>query len=212
MIRDKFKKKSDKQTETDTIKLVEEPTALDEQFTSPSSALSQPDDENGQLEKNLDDLKIELEQEKEKRLRLQAEFENFRKRTANEFSQIIRSAGERLIKQILPVIDDFERLFDHSDEKSDREALLKGIELIQQKFEAILTAEGLQPIKALGEPFDSEIHEAFSQIEDSEHPHGTVINEIQKGYRLGDRIIRFSKVIVSKTPEKPQDLEEKTDE
>lgn len=208
----KTKNKTVKKTETDQSEVSVKSVGSNDENSEESTKTSNHLEEIAQLKKNIEDLKLDVSREREKPLRLQAEFENFRKRTANEFSQIIKSAGERLIKQLLPVIDDFERLFNRDNEKADRAALLKGIELIHQKLQSILSAEGLTPINALGEPFDSEFHEALSQIEDFERPNGTVINEIEKGYRLGEKIIRFSKVIVSKLPEETEEKIEKSDE
>lgn len=157
-----------------------------------------------EFDNRINELQEQLEQERDKRLRVLAEYDNFRKRTQQEFQQIIQSAGERLIKQLLPVLDDFERLFDHDAIQADNAALHKGVELIYQKLTDILSAEGLQSISAINEPFNAEIHEALAQIEDDTKPEGTILNEIEKGYRLGNKIIRFSKVMVS-TASKSED-------
>lgn len=168
-----------------------------------------PEAKIADLEKSLEELKVELEAEQEKRLRALADWDNYRRRTQHEFEQIIKGAGERLIKQMLPVIDDFERLFDQDTSKVDNSTLLQGVELIYKKVWTALTAEGLEPTEALDKPFDAELHEAMAQIEDPSKPSFTVINEVEKGYRLGDKIIRHAKVIVSVVPETEK---ENTDE
>ncbi len=153
-----------------------------------------------ELEVGIEQLKRELEQEREKNLRTLADYDNFRKRTQSEFGRIIKTAGERLIAQMLPVLDDFERLFDHDPSELKDTSLLKGVEMIRQKLNDVLTSEGLQSIEAVGEPFDAELHEAMAQIKDRSKPDGVIIEETEKGYRLGDKIIRFSKVIVNSCP------------
>ncbi|HHE46613.1 MAG TPA: nucleotide exchange factor GrpE, partial [Bacteroidetes bacterium] len=127
------------------------------------------------LESRLRQLENELNLEKEKRLRTMADYDNFRKRTRVEFEQIIKGAGENLISRMLPVLDDFERLFNHDPAQLDRDSLLKGVAMIHKKLYAILEAEGLQPVEALGKPFDTEQHEALAQIQDPSKPDGIIV-------------------------------------
>ncbi|MDP8238140.1 MAG: nucleotide exchange factor GrpE [Candidatus Hatepunaea meridiana] len=159
------------------------------------------DKKKTKLKNTLKELTTKLELEKDKRLRALADFDNFRKRTQSEFGQIIKGANERLIKQMLPVLDDFERLLNQDSTDDNNTYLLQGAELIHKKLHAILSVEGLQPIEAVDKPFDANLHEAMAQMNDPSKPNGTVLTELEKGYRLGDRIIRFSKVFVSKVPE-----------
>ena len=147
----------------------------------------------GELEVRVEQLKRELEQEREKNLRTLADYDNFRKRTQSEFGRIIKAAGERLIAQMLPVLDDFDRLFNHDPSELNDISLLKGVEMIRQKLNAVLASEGLQPVEAIGELFNSELHEAMA-------PDGVIVEDTEKGYRLGDKIIRFSTVIVNSCP------------
>ncbi|NQT35090.1 nucleotide exchange factor GrpE [bacterium] len=159
------------------------------------------EDRISELETELAELGEKLKFEQGKCLRVQADYDNFRKRITAEFNQIITGAGERIITQMLPVMDDFERLFNHDSENVEKKALQHGVDLIYKKFQAVLNAEGLKPIEALGKPFDTGEHAALAQVEDSSKPDGTVIDEVEKGYRLGNKIIRYSKVIVNKIPE-----------
>ncbi|MCF7811793.1 nucleotide exchange factor GrpE [bacterium] len=144
------------------------------------------------------ELKDQIQQEQDKRVRLLAEYDNYRKRTQNEFAHLITSANARLIKQLLPVLDDFDRLFDHNNKDIDDSSIVQGVEMIYRKLQSAMEAEGLKAINAIDSPFDAELHEAVAEIENNERPAGTVINEIEKGYLLGSNIIRHAKVVVSK--------------
>ena len=153
-----------------------------------------------ELEKQIAALKAELEREVDRRLRVTAEYENYRRRTQTEFGQLIQGAGERIIKRLLPILDDFERLFNNDPSEVEAEALRRGAELIYKKLESTLSTEGLQPMDALHQQFDAEVHEAVAQMDDSHHPAGMVVAEVEKGYRLGDKIIRHPRVVVSREP------------
>jgi len=172
-----------------------------------------------ELEKSVADLKAEVESERDKRLRLLAEYDNYRRRTQSEYGQIIKSAGERIILKLLPALDDFGRFFAHHpipverasrplEQESANETggtpvlpILQAVELIQRKMIAILESEGLAPIDSVGQPFDAELHDAVAQVPHPEAVEGTVVAEAEKGYRLGDKIIRHAKVVISKAPE-----------
>ena len=133
----------------------------------------------------------------EKYLRLYSEFENFRRRTAKEKLEMIRTAGEEVISDLLPVMDDFERAVKHNQESEDLEALKEGIHLVFQKFKNTMTQKGLKEMEAAGEPFDPEIHEALTKIPaPSKDLKGKVVDVIEKGYFLNEKVIRYSKVVV----------------
>lgn len=139
----------------------------------------------------------ELAEYKDKFLRLYAEFENFRRRTAKERLEFEKTAIERLVVDILPVIDDFERAQSSMADSTDIDAVKEGVNLVQQKLVNTLTQKGLKPIGAQGEKFDSELHEAITQIPaPSDDMKGKVVDEVEKGYYLGEKVIRFSKVVI----------------
>ena len=141
----------------------------------------------------------ELDELRDQLLRLRAEFDNFRKRTARERQQIRDRASEHVIKDLLPVIDDLERACESIPVESENGSALKeGIELVLKSLWDILGRHGLQEIKALFQPFDPNFHEAVMAVETEDHPDDTVIEETQKGYSLGDRVIRPSHVVVAK--------------
>lgn len=133
----------------------------------------------------------------DKYLRLYSEFDNFRKRTAKEKLDIIKSASEDVIKNMLPIVDDFQRAMTHNVEVQDPESLKQGFELIYNKLLKSLEAKGLTPIEAQGEVFNADIHEAITNIPaPSEDMKGKIVDVVEQGYYLGEKIIRFPKVVV----------------
>jgi len=142
-------------------------------------------------------LQAELAEQKDKFVRLYSEFENFRRRTAKEKLDLIATAGEKIIKSLLPVLDDFERAQASLDEATDAKAIAEGVNLIKDKFQKVLEAEGLKPVDAKGKDFDADLHEGITQIPaPTEDMKGKVVDEIEKGYFLGEKIIRYSKVVI----------------
>ena len=140
-------------------------------------------------------------------LRAAADFENYKKRTARQFESIIRSAGDKILIELLDVVDSFERALQHKNGNSDVSALSEGMELIYNQMTTLLARYDVQPIEAVGKPFDPNLHEALIQVASDEHPEGTVAVEISKGYRLAGRVIRHSKVGVSKGAAKEETAE-----
>lgn len=142
-------------------------------------------------------LSQELQQEKEKFLRLFAEFENYKKRTSKERMELFKTAGQEVIVSMLPVLDDFERaLKDFNDEKDD--VHVQGITLINNKLNETLKQKGLAPTETqVGDTFNADLHEAITQIPaPSDDMRGKIIDIIEKGYTLGDKIIRYPKVVI----------------
>jgi molecular chaperone GrpE len=143
------------------------------------------------------DLTKQVELYKDQLLRRAAEFENYKRRTENEISNITKLANEYLISDILPIIDDFERSLSSGKEKSETDPFYKGVEMIYSKLMKILEQKGLKPIEVLNKPFDVNFHEAMMTMPKDGVEPNTVIQELEKGYLLFDRVIRHSKVIVS---------------
>ncbi len=142
-------------------------------------------------------LQQQLTAEKDKFLRLFAEFENYKKRTSKERMDLFKTAGQEVMTALLPVIDDFERALRELVKSQDKE-MFKGVELINIKFREILKSKGLEEIKVKsGDVFDAEVHEAITQIPaPSKKLKGKIIDVVEKGFKLGDRIIRHPKVVV----------------
>lgn len=139
----------------------------------------------------------ELAKEKDKFLRLFAEFENYKKRTTKERIDLFKTAGQEVIVSLLPVLDDFERAY-HEISKTEEKELLKGVELIKNKLNNTLKSKGLEPVDLkAGDEFNADVHEAITQIPaPSEDLKGKIVDVVEKGYKLGDKVIRFPKVVI----------------
>lgn len=142
-------------------------------------------------------LEEELAKEKDKFLRLFAEFENFKKRTSKERIDLFRTANQEVLQAMLPVLDDFDRAMTQIS-KSEDEVLLKGVELIHEKLKSTLVSKGLEEVEIkAGDAFDADFAEAITQIPaPSDDLKGKIVDVIEKGYKLGDKIIRFPKVVI----------------
>ncbi len=154
-------------------------------------------DNTAEADEAISILEAELHKEKDKFTRLFAEFENYKKRTTRERIELFKSAGQDVIQAMLPILDDFDRALVEISKSGD-ENLLKGVELIHSKFFKTLQSKGLEEIKvSVSDPFDSEIHEAITQVAaPSPELKGKIIDVIEKGYKLGGKIIRYPKVVV----------------
>lgn len=151
------------------------------------------DSEKNELEK----MAAEAADWKDKYVRLYADFENFRHRTAKEKVALIATASEGLMKDLLPVVDDFERSLKAMETAQDVESLKEGVGLIYHKLMKTLGNKGLTAIESIGKPFDAELQEAVTQIPaPSEDLKGCVVDELEKGYFLNDKTIRFAKVVI----------------
>lgn len=154
-------------------------------------------DDNAENVSEIDQLKSELAESKDKYLRLYSEFENFRRRTAKEKLTLINNASEDLISALLPVLDDFERASE-SNKEAEADTIREGFDLIHQKYKNILAQKGLKEMESKqGIAFDSELHEAITQIPAPKKKLvGKVVDVIEKGYYLGEKVIRFAKVVI----------------
>ena len=150
-----------------------------------------------QLEKEVETLNEKIAKEKDDYIRLMAEFDNFRRRTSQEKLEIVSMASTETIKGLLPVLDDCERAMNVLKESKDSEAAKEGTELIYHKLMAYLQSKGLAVIEALGQPFDTDLHEAVAQFPvQEEDKKGKVFDVVQTGYTLNGKVIRFAKVVV----------------
>lgn len=132
----------------------------------------------------------------DKFLRLYAEFDNYRRRTNKEKVELIANANERLLLDLIPTVDDFERAIANNGNVEDIEAVKEGFVLIYNKFKSTLESKGLKQMHAKGENFDSDLHEAIANIPGDESQKGKVIDDVEKGYFLNEKVIRFAKVVV----------------
>jgi molecular chaperone GrpE len=144
-----------------------------------------------------DKLKDEVAQANDKYLRLYAEFDNFRRRTREERTELLKTAGKEAIVAMLPILDDFERAEKAMQNATDINAVKEGVALVQNKLKSILAQKGLKEMEAIGTPFDADIHEAITSIPaPTDDLKGKVVDEMEKGYYLNDKVVRFAKVIV----------------
>ena len=163
---------------------------LPEEGVSAQEELNKMTDRCAELEKKYNDMHNDY-------LRLMADFDNFRKRTLREKADLLKNGGEGALKNLLPVIDDFERALSALESSDDINAVKEGVELIYNKFKGYLEANGVKEIPATGEDFDTEIHEAITTFPaPTPEQKGKVIDCMTKGYKLNDKVIRFAKVVV----------------
>ncbi len=149
------------------------------------------------LAAQLEETRRLADQYKDQLLRRAAELENFKRRSETEIATIIRNSNENLLTALLPVLDDFDRSLKASADSTDLESLRRGIELIAQKLAKVLEREGLVPFESVGQPFDVAYHDALLQLPRADVPPHTVVEEVERGYRLRDKVLRHAKVVVS---------------
>lgn len=150
------------------------------------------------LEKDLENAQKEIEEQHDKYLRLSAEFDNYRKRTIKEKAELIKNGGEKTIAAILPILDDFERALKTMETSDDVKAMREGIELIYNKFLKVLSQEGLQKIETDGQEFNTDYHEAIALVPaPTKEQKGKILDCVQPGYQLNDKVIRHAKVVVA---------------
>ena len=146
----------------------------------------------------LEQWQLEAADWKDKYLRLYADFDNYRKRSSREKIELLSNAGSDVIRELLPVIDDFDRAVKANEQVNDPAALREGFSLIHAKMYKQLESKGLKPIDAIGKPFDTDFHEAITSVPASDPSMiGKVVDEVEKGYMMNDRVIRFSKVVTA---------------
>lgn len=179
--------------EKDTMQEEHNENAQEEQVTqeeieTPEQAISE-----------VEQLQNQIAEQKDKYLRLFADFDNYKKRTAKERLDLLNTAGKDIILSIIPVVDDFERAIANAENAKDADSVKEGMLLIRNKMFGILEQRGLKAMETIGEPFNPEKHEAITEIPaPNEEMKGKVIDQVEKGYFMNDKIIRYAKVVVGK--------------
>jgi len=183
--------------------------AEDEQHSSPlqenaeeTSGENQPAAEQilsdiEKLEKQLEESEKVSNSYRDQLLRLAAEFENFRKRTDIEKAEFVKYSTEKMIRDLIPILDDFERALSNGKKKNEFESFYKGVDLIYQKLQKVFEEKGVKPIDSLGKEFDVNFHDVLMQIRRPDVPPHTVVEEVERGYTLHGKVIKHSKVIVA---------------
>lgn len=169
----------------------------DEKKSDKSKGKQKQKNKTDSKEEIIEELEEQIQTLNDKHLRLQAEFDNFRKRTFKERMELIKHAGEDTLKDLLPIIDDIDRAIINNESAKDLQAVKEGISLIQIKFQDFLKSKGLTEINAMHSEFDTDLHEAVTKIPaPDENLKGKIVDVIQKGYILNEKVIRFAKVII----------------
>jgi molecular chaperone GrpE len=167
----------------------------------PSLETSGEQDEEPEVEyvekAKFDEAEKQAEENHQRYLRAQADLDNFRRRTRLEKEESAKYASIKLLEQLLPVVDNFERALAASQTNADFDSLAKGIDMVFRQISQVLEQEGLKPIQAVGEPFNPEFHQAIMQVESEEYEEGIVVEEVQKGYFIKDKVLRPAMVKVS---------------
>jgi len=185
----------------DKIEMNDEPEVLNDEMSRSQDELNDGNDANDANDANdvndeVEALKARIAELEDKNLRMMAEFDNFRRRTNKEKLDLMETAGERIFTEMLTLVDDFERAVAVMDKTNDIDAVREGIHLIQQKFLGFLDKHDVHAIETEGADFNTDEHEAVTTFAAGEEQKGKVIDCTQKGYKLGDKVIRFAKVVV----------------
>ena len=187
----------EKEMKAEELNVEETQNTAEEQPQNDQAEEAAPLTHEEQLEKELEEAQTAIEEQKDKYLRLSAEFDNYRKRTIKEKAELILNSGEKSISSILPVIDDFERAIKTMETAKDVSAVKEGVELIYNKFMAVLAQNGVKVIETKDQPLDTDYHEAIAVIPaPSEEQKGKILDCVQTGYTLNDKVIRHAKVVV----------------
>lgn len=161
------------------------------------STRKKQDKKDKKYEETIEKLEEQTRELQEKYLRLSAEFDNYRKRTLKEKADLLKSAGQDTVVKVLPVLDDFERALSSMAGAKDVEAVKSGVDLIYSKLKETLTQQGLKEIPAMGEEFNTDMHEAITKIPAPEEDlKGKIVDVVEKGYYMNDKVIRYSKVVI----------------
>lgn len=191
------KKMTDEELNIASEAAVENEVENTEEQPSEEQQPEEPLSEVDQLKLQLAEAETKNAELQDKYLRQAAEFDNYRKRTIKEKADLIKSAAERLMVAELPVVDDMDRALENMEKGADAEACIEGFKLIVQKFKNILTQQGLEKIETDGQDFDTDYHEAIALIPaPTEELKGKILDCVQQGYKLGDKVIRHAKVAV----------------
>lgn len=179
-------------TELDQNETAAETAAAADNMAADSTATAEEKKEISELDK----LRAENDELNKKFLYLMSEFENYKRRTSKERLELFKTASKDLIIELLPVLDDFERGLQVMETAQDVASVKTGVDLVYTKFRQIMVNKGLSPIDATGSDFDPEVHEAISQAPAGPEAVNKVVQEVEKGYRLHDTVVRYAKVIV----------------
>lgn len=158
------------------------------------------EDETVQLRNELTQALSDTKTHQEQYLRTLADMENLRKRTQRDKEELAKFANESILREILPVIDNLERAVEHAEQAESNDGLFEGVQMTLTQFGQLLSKFGVEPVEAVGQVFDPAYHQAMGQMESEEHPINTVVQQMQKGYQLNERLLRPAFVMLAKAP------------
>ena len=197
MTKKKVEVKTEAQEQKTEQTVKEEQTVQKEQDQQAAQEASSTEEAADQIGADIESLHEEISDLKDKNLRLMAEFDNFRKRSLKEKADLIKHGGESVLKNILPLIDDFERALQAMESAANVDAVKEGVDLIYHKFLAFLGENGVQVIETEDEIFDTDLHEAVTTFPvENEDAKGKILDCVSKGYTLNEKVIRYAKVVV----------------
>lgn len=191
-----MKKEQIKDQELEQERILDEKQSLEAAAPEEDTREAEAPAEEQTPEQHIAELEKRVAELEDKNLRMMAEFDNYRRRTNREKLDLMATAGERIFTEMLPLVDDFERAVAAMDKTDDIEAVREGIRLIQQKFIGFLNKQDVHAIETDGVDFNTDEHEAITTFAAGEEQRGKVIDCTQRGYKLGDKVIRFAKVVV----------------
>ena len=187
----------EKKVKEEELNVEETQNGADKQPQNEQAEEAAPLTHEEELEKELEKAQETIDEQKDKYLRLSAEFDNYRKRTMKEKAELILNGGEKSLSSILPIVDDFERAIKTMETATDVSAVKEGVELIYNKFMAVLGQNGVKVIETKDQPLDTDYHEAIAVIPaPSEEQKGKILDCVQTGYTLNDKVLRHAKVVV----------------
>ena len=203
-----FPKKKEKPKEEQQPQAAEQ---AQQETTKPVQPVEEPQEQVEELRKQLEDLRKEKDDIFARLQRVAADYDNYQKRSARQLADSIAYEKDKIIKAILPVLDDFERAVAHTE---NADSVIEGTKLVYEHLKGVLRSQGVEPIESTGEKFDPAHHQAITQTSVAGKEDGLVLEELQKGYKLNGRVIRASRVVVNKAPvkiEQPIEEEETKD-
>ena len=166
-----------------------------------------------EMEARVESLEQEAKEAHDRFLRVSAEFENYKKRAAREMDDFRKFANESFVKAMLPVVDNLDRAIESSsNDEHANTSVVEGVNMTLNEILKVFEQFGVRPFESMGKTFDPGFHQAVMQEENEDHPDNTVLNELQKGYLIHDRLLRPAMVVVSKTKEKPENQEAEAEE
>ncbi len=180
-----------------TVKNMQDSAKEVQEQTSENQVQNQAENTETSQALEIEKMRTELAEANDKYVRLYAEFDNFKRRTSKERIELLQTAGKDIVVDLLPVLDDFERALKAMENATEISAVKEGVELVQNKLKNILFQKGLKEMESKGNDFDADFHEAITNIPaPSDNLKGKVIDELEKGYYLNEKVIRFAKVVV----------------